>query len=83
LYSTDTSAELLSYDLEVEIDEPQIVSNILLTLKHVILFLSNGRVEWLIKYYPDLMEEDSNIKPFQLDKFYEYYKPISHSCYDH
>lgn len=47
------------------------MTNLLLTKKHLIIFYRNGRVEWLNKYYPDLMEEeDISLRPFYLDKMY-------------
>lgn len=73
LFSTDTEKEIISYDLEEEAgsNEVNVISNFLLTLKHLIVFYTNGKIEWLIKYYPDLMEEeDASNRPFQLDKFY-------------
>lgn len=54
-----------------------------LTPKHVIAFYSNGRTEWLIKFYPELLEEDSTVKPFQLDKFHESPRRVVHALYDH
>jgi hypothetical protein len=54
-----------------------------LTPKHVIIFYSNGRTEWLIKFYPELLEEDSTVKPFQLDKFHESSRKVVHALYDH
>lgn len=76
---------MLQYDIEVDCDEHgPVVSSVVLTLKHVILFYANGRIEWLLKYYPDLMEEEQASKrPFSFDKFLELQKPISHALYDH
>lgn len=37
----------------------------------------------MLKYYPELLEEDSLIKPFQVDKYYETNQVIIHATYDH
>ena len=55
----------------------------LLTQKHLITFFSNGRTEWLIKYYPELLDEDSVVKPFQLDRYQDTNKKVIHSLYNH
>lgn len=44
----------------------------------------NGRIEWINKYYPDLMEEEEiSQKPFYLDKYYEFSHPINYGLYNH
>jgi hypothetical protein len=42
-----------------------------LTPKHLIILLSNGRFEWVIKYDPTNLE-DKEFAPFKLDKSYMY-----------
>jgi hypothetical protein len=83
VYSTDVEKEVISYDLEGDFDG-QVIATFLLTPKHLILVYCNGRIEWINKYYPDLMDEEENSKkPFFLDKFYEFPTPINHAIYDH
>jgi hypothetical protein len=85
IYSTDTKTTVASYDIEVDFDDEdsRIVSNLILTKKHLITFYRNGRIEWLNKYYPDLMEEeDITLKPFYLDKYFETNKNVRYSAYD-
>ena len=70
MHSTDVNKEVISYDLEGDFDG-QVITNFILTQKHVILVYAHGRMEWINKYYPDLMEEEEiEKKPFYLDKFY-------------
>jgi hypothetical protein len=70
VHSTDVNKEVISYDLEGDFDG-QVITNFILTQKHVILVYAHGRMEWINKYYPDLMEEEEiEKKPFYLDKFY-------------
>ena len=57
--------------------------SLILTQKHIIAFYSNGRAEWLIKFYPELLDEDSTLKPFQLDRYHEGAKKVVHALYDH
>ena len=54
VYSTDISEEVVSYDLEGDFDE-KVISSLVLTQKHLILFYKTGRIEWIKKYYPDMM----------------------------
>lgn len=42
-----------------------------LTPKHLIILLSNGRFEWVIKYDPSNLD-DKEFQPFKLDKSYMY-----------
>lgn len=58
IYSTDTKTRVLSYDIELDCDmDEEIVSSLVLTKKHIIVFYRGGRIEWLNKYYSDAMEE--------------------------
>jgi hypothetical protein len=59
------------------------IQSIQLTKKHIIVFYNTGRIEWLIKFYPELLEEDSALKPFQIDKYYQSTRRIMHGMYDH
>jgi hypothetical protein len=70
--------------VEVETDDTgDSVRALQLTPKHIIAFYSSGRTEWLIKFYPELLDEDSTSKPFQLDKFHESTRRVVHALYDH
>ena len=73
IYSTDTKNRILTYDIEIDHDDDgPVVANIVLTIKHVIIFYRIGRIEWLNKYYPESMEEeDVTLRPFYLDKYFE------------
>lgn len=42
-----------------------------LTQKHLIVLLRNGKFEWIYKYDPVNLSED-DVKPFKLDKTYLY-----------
>lgn len=57
VYSTDTDKWVINYDLEGDF-EGRVISNFILTQKHVVIVYCNGRMEWVNKYYPDLMEEE-------------------------
>lgn len=55
VWSSETGKEIVSYDIEQE-GPDNLVRSLLLTQKHVIAFYSNGRAEWLIKFYPELLD---------------------------
>jgi hypothetical protein len=55
VWSSETGKEIVSYDIEQE-GPDNLVRSLLLTQKHIIAFYSNGRAEWLIKYYPELLD---------------------------
>lgn len=83
MYSTDTKEEIITYELEGDFEE-NVISSLILTRKHLLLFYRNGRIEWVNKFYPDAMEEESiQNKPFYLDKYYECENKINCALYDH
>ena len=55
LWSSESGKEIASYDIEQD-GPDNLVRSLILTQKHVIVFFSNGRAEWLIKYYPELLD---------------------------
>lgn len=55
VWSSETGKEIVSYDIEQE-GPDDLVRSLVLTQKHIIVFYSNGRAEWLIKYYPELLD---------------------------
>ena len=55
IWSTETGKELASYDIGIE-GQGQLVRSLLLTQKHILVFYSTGRVEWLIQFYPELLD---------------------------
>lgn len=55
----------------------------MLTQKHIIVFYSGGRSEWLAKFYPELLDEDTLVRPFQLDRFHDSPRRPLHAVYDH
>ena len=56
VYSTDTEQEIINYDLEGDFED-QVISSLVLTKKHLLIFYRDGKIEWINKYYPDLMDE--------------------------
>ena len=55
IWSTETGKELASYDIGIE-GQGQLVRSLLLTQKHILVFYSTDRVDWLIKFYPELLD---------------------------
>lgn len=82
MWSVESGQEVAAYDIEQE-GPDNLVRSLVMTQKHIIAFYSNGRAEWLIKYYPELLDEDSLTKPFQLDKYHEDNKRVVHALYNH
>ncbi|EAR97028.3 hypothetical protein TTHERM_00196190 (macronuclear) [Tetrahymena thermophila SB210] len=64
LNGTDLS-EIMNKDCEY------LVEFFVLTQKHLIIILQNGKFEWIYKYDPANLNEDE-IKPFKLEKTYLY-----------
>ena len=55
VWSSESGKEIVGYDIEQE-GPDNLVRSLILTQKHIIVFYSNGRTEWLIKYYPELLD---------------------------
>lgn len=78
--SVDNGKEIISYSPNQSYGQ---INTILLTQKHLLIFYQKGRIELLIKFYPELLDQDSVLKPFKVDKFYENERGIVHALYNH
>jgi len=57
---------------------------LVLTQRHVIVFYLDGRIEWLNKYYEDLIkDEDPQLRPFVLDHTFRIAPKVSSAIYNH
>ena len=54
IVSSENGKELASYDIEAE-EEELYIKSLQLTQRHIIVFYNTGRIEWLIKFYPELL----------------------------
>lgn len=57
---------------------------LVLTQRHVILFYLDGRIEWLNKYYEDLLkDEDPQLRPFVVDHTFKIAPGVNSAIYNH
>lgn len=75
IYSTDTKSKVVSCNIDAGYYDKveDVVVNMLLTRKHLIVFFRMGRIEWLNRYIPESLEDEEDdvcLRPLFLDRYY-------------